>query len=126
MVDLARTITRDRLVVLVQAVGRDIMQRSFVKTQSMALVSYDMSAAPSLSMSSNESSWPLQPNRFHEILDSRDPCRYQLSFRCRVCGMEWLSAYGEGGQPYVDAKEAGWSKSGGSWALQVCSNPECR
>ena len=85
---------------------------------------HDTSVVPTLSTISEESAWGLEPLRSHEILDERNPRRYYVQFECRVCKKPWSSQFGEGGQPYVDAKHAGWSKYGPNWFKQSC--PEHR
>ena len=80
----------------------------------------DTFVVPTLSTISEESAWGLDPLRSHKILDQRKPRRYDVQFESRVCNTPWSSQFGECGQPYVDAKHAGWSKHGLNWFTQSC------
>ena len=117
---VAYTISDDQLEMLTRVVVRDIMQEGLVKTQSTALVPYNSSLGASSARGSGLSA--AAPSTPHEILHPVHSRRYRLVLKCRECGREWVSEWAEGGDPYVEARDAGWAKSGGNWTKHYCGD----
>ena len=123
---LARQIlvTGDAFESFMQVALQGIVRSALAQAQTDAIVPSGFSRGVAGAASSPSSNWPPEPSTPHEILDPRAPNSYMVTLRCQSCSRHWDSGWGKGGQPYIDARHAGWKKAGGNWSKATC--PGCR